>query len=456
MSRIPAFQLKSVSNQILHLFTRAKNPVYFCPLLKVSDSQKRSLAEIPAELLCIIASFLDANTLFFGMSLLSRQMFLLINDKLNVNTQWLRNDLEEGNDSKKTLGLSRNTSHFRYSASQLNKNCYKQSLKNPISHIAMTKNENVIISSFEGELEIFNYFGSLLHPIEFKNSYITAMVPSPNGNILLVNTVENNTCMIQIIDIHSGELLHTIENLSVLAKKMCFNHDGSLLAVLTYNNVLTMIDMKSYRALQIDTLPTTVCFKSTISFSPNKNLFGCTIQVNGTVEMQIFDTTTWEIKYFFQVSNIASMAFNSDRAWLLEGSGNQVTLWNLEDLNKYMAFKCFSGHEHPIQSVQFSVDTQYIISISYHPDETYKAHNYGLLKIWDIATEQCVETRELSRNRIISACAIQDDHIFLGHTDGSLAHFTLLPISNKLTPKERQLKREERERDADAPRSLRM
>jgi hypothetical protein len=91
--------------------------------------------------------------------------------------------------------------------------------------------------------------------------------------------------------------------------------------------------------------------------------------------------------------------------------------------------------------VGFSADNKKIITVSYDADsydadfelvyQRRETHNFGTLKIWDLETNAC-ETKEISRDRMISACSIVGDHILFGHTDGSIEHMRFSPMVRKI------------------------
>ncbi|BAY94959.1 MULTISPECIES: NACHT domain-containing protein [unclassified Tolypothrix] len=79
------------------------------------------------------------------------------------------------------------------------------------------------------------------------------------------------------------------------------------------------------------------------------------------------------------LSQIFSVAFNSNGQFLAMGDGAGIRLWRITDKQQIMTF---NGHQNLVYSVTFSPDDQMLVSVS--SDCT--------VKLWDVRTGKCMQT----------------------------------------------------------------
>ncbi len=450
--------------------------------IHLQDLSKRSIfLEISADLIFVIASFLDVTTIAMGMAFLSRKMLFVLGENNYPPPEFSnprfvyfqpRHDalpaITDNAGSSEIVSpdaiaykkaqfngsilfteqrerLKQSILFFRSQLLPKNLNCHQLlNLRFEITSISANA-ENIVIGSEEGDLEIFDRNGNRLHQLNWGDTSIGATAISPDRQILAVGSykIREVAHAIRLIDISSGKVVRQIEGLTTSAKKIVFNHDGSLIAVHQWNGKFFVINAITLKRMPIDIQ---VIFDSTISFSSNGKLLACFDGLSHGDHIyktvKVFNTENWklclevEIQRMVRDITVRRISFSPNGKFIAFGndheSNHSVIVW---DLHQRKCVGRLDGFGHQIQDVEFSSDNKKLITVLFDSYTEHHRHasNHGTIIIWDFLdpAKKC-EVKRISRDRFISACNIHNDHIFIGHTDGVLTHYGLLPMVKKL------------------------
>lgn len=211
-----------------------------------------------------------------------------------------------------------------------------------------------------------------------------AIAISADGQWLTYRANKSHTVKILELGSATIETVTTIQEVSNKKFFETFSPDGQYLASTSGASsgedivTITIWEVASGRCLQtitINMLMGTNCS----TFSPNNNLFATAIAADPRIFVWDWKNST-ELKTFYGPSEIRSIAFSPDGAWLATGSSKgPIQIWDMCTPSTEPP----KAHEFGASSVAFMSDGQRLASSA--------ALSFDAPKIWDTLTGVCLQ-----------------------------------------------------------------
>jgi WD40 repeat protein len=196
---------------------------------------------------------------------------------------------------------------------------------------------------------------------------------------------------------------------------VAFSPDGKLLAMGDTNGEINLWQLPETQLLISSKGHASIVFS--VVFSPDSRMLASG-SADGTVKL--WDCSTGECLKVLQghIGNAWSVAFSPDGHSLASGSGDgTLRCW---DLNTGQCLKTLQAHLGQVWSVAFSPIAKRGATAHFPPNPPYQGGLGGILvssgadntmKLWDVSTEQCLETFQSDNNQVQSVAFSPDGKI---------------------------------------------
>lgn len=226
-----------------------------------------------------------------------------------------------------------------------------------VTSVCLSEDEKFVLSaSRDGTLKVWDSStGRCLSTLTGHTDSVTAAALSRDGRLAL-SAGEDHA--VKLWDIGAGDCIQTFDGHKAAVNSVAFTRDGSLAVSGSSDHSIRMWDIETGRCLSV--------------FPKNsKEVF--TVSVGG------------------------------DPPIAMSGSGQKVKFWNLTTETLTRSFR---GHNFDVRSVSLTDDARYGIS----------ATPRGTIKIWDIATGQCLRSL---RGHAPAALSLDGRYIITGKKNGT-------------------------------------
>ena len=256
-----------------------------------------------------------------------------------------------------------------------------------------------------GELRDANLAGADLTGAAFTETFgnVLSVAFSPDGALLAVGTQNNEILLWQVQ--RDMQLYAALQGHTGWVWSVAFSPDGRTLASSSQDHTVRLWDVRTGQCRQI--LRGHTNWVEAVSFSPDGALlasgsYDYTVRLWDAQTGQLLHTLTHE-------KEINSVVFSPDGTCLASAS-DVIHLWEVEtsnviersNLQQLRRWKSLRGHRDRIRSIVFSDDGQTLVS----------GGDDALVRIWDINTSQCLNTRS-GHTDIIKSVVLSPDGQYL-------------------------------------------
>ena len=241
---------------------------------------------------------------------------------------------------------------------------------------------------------------------------VNSVVFSPDGEIL-VSGGDDNT--IRVWNVHTGQLLHTLDEHTGSVNSVAFSPDGKMFASGSSDFTARLWDADTHQLLKTFRMVSknTVFYVGTarvysVAFSPD----GKTLATGDAYRhLELWDINAGKLLVDTNKSRgtVTSVAFSSDGDTLASGDTNgQIQLWGART-GKY--WQTVGEHNRSVNSVTFSPDGKTLAS----------GGDDSKIKLWDAFTGEHLHTLEGHKRRVYSVAFSPDGSTLAsGAGDGTI------------------------------------
>lgn len=243
----------------------------------------------------------------------------------------------------------------------MNSNSLKFSLKEPypdwIINIALSYDEHYIIGASTGEIYLWDIISGT-HYKTFSWGSIRSMDSSPTNSIFAADVIYE----LRVINYLTDDTVFVTDENGEMndIRDIQFSHDGNLLAV-SYYNKIKIFDTKTWQLKYFFQSPYgSEPFNDIylIRFSPDDEILAA---IYGRKKLNFWDIRTQTVlgSHTVQSYNIEAIAFNPSNKTVMIGEWYKIVEWNLESMSVSREFYQDVGD---IKTLTFSSDGNYLAS----------------------------------------------------------------------------------------------
>jgi WD40 repeat protein/serine/threonine protein kinase len=226
-------------------------------------------------------------------------------------------------------------------------------------------------------IQIYNiHTRSLLHSLEGHTFSVYSVSFSPNGAQLASGSGDKT---IRLWNVETGELQKTLEGHGDYVRSVSFSPDGQLLASGSHDQTLRLWNVETGELQK--TLEGHSDFVRSVSFSPNGNLLA---SGSNDKSIRLWNVDRGELLKTLEghSSDVYSVSFSPDGELLASGSNDKsIRLWNVD---RGELLKTLEGHSSDVYSVSFSPDGELLASGS----------NDKSIRLWNVDRGELLKTLE--------------------------------------------------------------
>jgi WD40 repeat protein len=232
--------------------------------------------------------------------------------------------------------------------------------------------KTILVGDVDGNTGLWNLkTGKLLRNFPKDNHDVKAIALSPDGNLAAIPLTNDGSVNIDLYDLSTGELLKTftVDAQQPFLVTVTFSSDSKMLFATDFEDITRIWDVESGQELRRFNGHDLLNHNPAI-FSPGGNL----VAIDGG--MSWWDISSGEQLEFPSEMNGNVMNFSADGSLVaMANNGKTVKVW---DVSTQQAVNSFSGHTDRVISLTFSPDNKLLLTGS--ADKT--------ARLWDISTGQ--------------------------------------------------------------------
>ena len=232
-----------------------------------------------------------------------------------------------------------------------------------------------ILFSGSGDRSLRAWEGANFNIVKLIGSHrseVMALAISPDSKLIVSGSYRR----ILIWDIHSSKIVTILHKHKGIARSICFNPDGTLLAIASDDKNFRIWDTNSWECVCEVSAHSKIINK--IAFNPNGNLLFTSGNDNIVI---VWNVSTFQIIAIFESTRqIKTFSVHPNEEILVLGSERNIEFWNIPSHKKYEQLS--NVHENRIRAIEFNSLGKLFASGSQD----------GTIKIWDFKTLKLLDT----------------------------------------------------------------